>query len=262
VDPRQFNPRAELLEKVSGAQLTAATLGDRLEIHRPVADLREGLALTYGVRFLDKSGERSAFSNLVTFSLATPPVAPTGLALDPSAEGVTVRWTPGADGVGGYRIYRRFAEERYYALPIATLGSGDKASYLDRGVSLDRRYVYTVTAVSSQSIATESPLGAEREIDYRDRFAPSPPTSLVALAEPGQVRLSWEPGSIDSRSYHVWQRDSPEGDFRRLTDQPVSETRFAISSAEAGRAYGFKVSALDELGNESSPCAEVEIVAQ
>lgn len=262
VDPRQFNPRAVLLEKVTGAALSTATLGDRLEIHRPVADLREGLLLTYGVRFLDKSGERSAFSNLVTLSLAAPPVGPTGLVLDPSAEGVTVRWTPGADGVDGYRVYRRFAEERYYALPIATLGSGDKSSYLDRGVTLDKRYVYTVTAVSAQSAATESPLGAEREIEYRDRFPPPPPTSLVALAEPGQVRLSWEPGSIDTRAYHVWQRDSPEAELRRLTDRPVSETRFVVQPVEAGRSYAFKVSALDEVGNEGAPCPEVEIVAQ
>ncbi len=262
VDPRQFNPRAQLLEKVTDKPLTAATLGDRLEIHRPVADLREGLLLTYGVRFLDKSGERSAFSNLVTLGLAAPPVAPAGLAVEASAEGITVRWTPGAEGVGGYRVYRRFAEERYYTLPLATLGSGDKGLYLDRAVSLDRRYVYTVTAVSAQSAATESPLGAEREIEYRDRFPPAAPASLVALAEPGQARLSWEPGSLDSRSYHVFQRSSADRDYRRLTEKPIGESRFVASDLVAGQRYTFRVSALDELGNESSPCPEVEIEAQ
>ncbi len=264
VDPRLFAAGAKLAHRISGPELAAGVLGDHLQLRLPWPPPAVPRAMTFGVRFLDRGGERSELSNLVALAAAPPPPPPTGLALEGTAGGVQVRWAP-SPGAGGYRVYRRLAAERGYGPPLASVAASE-TSHLDASAAFDNRYVYAVTAVAEAAEASESTFAAEREVDYRDRFPPAAPTAPIALAEPGRIRLSWTPNAeAGVAGYHVYRRDSAAGpsarnELSRLTRQPTTETSFLSEGLSAGRAYAFRVTAVDATGNESAPSPEVEAV--
>lgn len=260
VDPRQFAAGAKLARRISGGELSSGVLGEHLQLRLPgTPPAAERQATTFGVRFLDRGGERSDFSNLVTLSFVPPPAPPTGLALEAKPGGVEVRWAA-STGAGGYRVYRRLVEERGYGPPLASVGASE-TSHLDAGAAFDRRYFYAVTAVAQGAEGSESTFAAEKEIDYRDRFPPGAPAVPIALTEPGRVRLTWTPNPEPGvAGYHVYRRDTAAGEWLRLTQKPSPETSFAAEGLAAGPAYAFRVTAVDVTGNESPPSPEVEAV--
>jgi hypothetical protein len=263
-DPRQFAAAAAIAATLSGDDLTAAVRGDRLALRWPLGDLTapERQLHAYAVRFVSTRGERSDFSNVAAIAPVPPPAPPAGLALEAREDGIEVSWTAGGSEVTGYRLYRRESEERDYGAALASV-EATTASYLDASAHLGNRYVYAVTAVASAAPPIESAVGAEREIDYRDRFPPAAPKGLVALAEAGRVRLSWQASeAADVAGYQVYRRDEPGGEFHRRTDAPLTATTFVDEGTAAGRSYAYRVTAVDASGNESPPGAEVTVAAR
>lgn len=288
-DRRQFGPAAQVAVTVTGAELASATQGGELHLRLPLlaatGEPRE--AHTYAVRFVGKGGERGDFSNLVTVVPSTPPPAPGGLAVEATPAGIEVSWSAAGESVAGYRVYRRRAQERTYGPPLAAVPAA-ATSYVDGSARFGERYIYAVTAVAGALPAAppasggaqpppgaeppgqtpaaegaESALAAEREVDYRDRFPPEPPAQLVALAEPGQVRLSWQPSAApDLAGYHVYRRQLPDGPLTRLTAAPLSATTLLAPGLAAGTRHAFQVTAVDASGNESGPGAAAEATAQ
>jgi hypothetical protein len=290
-DPRRFTPASAPAGRFGREELAAATQGGELHLRLPLArspaPARE--AHTYAVRFLAQGGERSAPSNLVTLVPTDPPPPPGGLAVEPRADGVEVRWEPAGEGVATYRVYRRRASERSYPAPLATLPAGE-TRYLDATARFGERYIYAVTAAGAAPTpaaavpaaaggpgaptaagaanapaaeGAESALVAEREVDYRDRFPPEPPAGLVALTEVGQVRLSWQASAAsDLAGYQIYRRELPAGPLVRLTGEPLAATTFLAGGLEPGAGYAFRVTAVDATGNESPPSIEVQAAAQ
>jgi fibronectin type 3 domain-containing protein len=131
--------------------------------------------------------------------------------------------------------------------------AGDAVEYLDRSAEFGERYIYAVTALGNENPVVESFFGGEREIDYADRFAPSPPTKLIALAETGRVRLLWDPSPQDDVVGYVVFRRQAGADFRRLTDEPIATVEYSDRSVESGGTYDYRVAAVDRVGNQSEP---------
>ena len=104
----------------------------------------------------------------------------------------------------------------------------------------------------------ESAIASEREVRYQDRFAPPPPTELVALAETGRVRLVWRASEAeDVVGYIVYRRAGGDGGFERISAQPVENAEFTDTGAASGRTYTYRVTAVDAAGNESGPGGEI-----
>ncbi len=259
VDARQFEPAAKLIRSLRGADLQAATLGDRLEVHLPVPAAEAGAprtSLTFAVRYLATTGERSVLSNLAQVVPIGAPEPPTDLALEPTREGIVVSWQ-GSPQAGSFRVYRRLAQEKSYGPALATV-PGDAARYADETARFGSRYIYAVTALAKEDPSIESAFAAEREVDYRDRFPPQAPAGLVALTERDRVRLAWEANAEgDLAGYHVYRRSA--GGDERLTSAPIAATSFVVSNLVSGQSYTFYVVAVDSQGNESPASAETSI---
>jgi hypothetical protein len=209
----------------------------------------------YAVRTISASGEKSDFSNQVAIIPGTPPAAPERLSVTGRPDGVLVEWS-GTDGATGYNIYRRGAEERSLGQPIHAAGAEER-SWVDTGARMGQGYIYGVTAMAGQDPLIESNVASEQEIRFQDRFPPPPPLELVALAEGGRVRLIWRASEAeDLAGYHVYRRGA-EGDFERITTQPLQETEYIDTAASSGQTYSYRVTAVDQIGNESGPGAEV-----
>jgi fibronectin type 3 domain-containing protein/predicted small lipoprotein YifL len=291
IDAREFGNVAKPVQKVEGADLTSATSGSRIDIALtlPPTLLSPAPAIPaaaappavtppaataipapagpqpqagyFAVRTLGKNGDRSELSNIVSLVPTAPPASPSRVTVTARGDGVLVEWTPVEGTVAGYNVYRRGAQERANAKPVHTAGAQEK-SWLDSTARFGQSYIYGVTALSQTQPPIESAIASEHEVRYVDRFAPPPPTELVALAETGRVRLVWRPSEAeDVAGYIVYRRAGDGGKFERVTPKPVEAAEYVDTAVAGGRTYTYRVTAVDQAGNESGPGNEVRAAA-
>ncbi len=262
LDARVFQAAAVLKLTVGQKDLATATFGSRILIPIPLPEAPAATpaapataARYYAVRTVGPTGEKSDFSNQVALVPGTPPAAPERLSVTGRPDGVLVEWS-GTDGATGYNIYRRGADERSLGQPIHA-AAAEERSWVDSGARMGQSYIYGVTAMAGQDPLVESGVASEQEIRFQDRFPPPPPLELVALAEGGRVRLIWRTSEAEDLAGYLVYRRGAEGDFERLTDQALQETEYIDATASPGQTYSYRVTAVDQIGNESGPGAEV-----
>ncbi len=286
VDPGEFAGTATLRLTVRGPELEASVTGDRLLLRLPIEAAPAGepaapaepaaeapaqraaepgaapaageeRLLALAVKTL-AGGRTSPFSNLVKIIPRQAPAPPTELAVEAVAAGVKLTWTRPDETAAAFRVYRRDAQSRDYGAPLAE-ATPESAFYLDTTAVFGSRYIYTVTTLGSRLPVVESAVAAEHEVDYKDRFPPPAPQGLVALGEPGRVRLLWEPPvAADLAGYLVFRRP-PGGEFAPLTAEPVTALEYLDGTVVTGRTYGYQVVAVDDSGNRGSPSQEIEV---
>jgi hypothetical protein len=314
IDAHAFATAAKPLQKITGADLTAATSGSRMDLALPLPPLTAPvtpatgsakapavppapkaptapaaptaptapattpapgapaaaapgapatpagplpLATYYAIRTFGRNGEKSDFSNIVTIVPTAPPAAPQQVTITARGDGIQVEWAPVTGTVAGYNVYRRSAQERSNGKPIHTAAATEK-SWLDSTAKFGQDYIYSVTSLSVLQPPIESAIASEHEVHYVDRFAPPPPTELVALTEAGRARLVWRASEADDvAGYIVYRREGETGKLERLTDKPVESTEFLDTAVGSGKIYVYRVTAIDQAGNESGPSNEV-----
>ena len=265
VDPRELLALGAIEQRIEGAELQAAISGDRVLLRLPLGELpapevpeNEREMELFAIISVSSRGLGSELSNLVKILPRTPPESPSQIATEPNANGINVVWR-GDDPEVGFRVYRRDAASRAYGVPIAE-PAPEARSHLDRTTSFDTSYVYTVTSVALETPLVESALGAEREVQYEDRYPPKPPTGLIVLAEAGRARVLWEPSKADDMAgYLVYRRSADGSSFDRLTDEPSLELEYLDTAVTSGRGYSYYVSAVDLSGNESEAGETVDV---
>jgi hypothetical protein len=260
VTPREFEVAAKLALRLEPEDVSLATFGDQILVALPLEEpaITTPVARYYAVRTFSAIGDRSDLSNVASLVPQAPPAPPEPASFTGRPDGVLVEWSP-VEGALGYNVYRRDARERRRGTRIHAAGPEER-SFLDTSARFGQDYIYSVTAVGAREPLIESAQGSEREIRYQDRFPPPAPRELVPLAEPGRVRLVWQASAAaDLVGYHVYRR-TEAGRFERVTESPASSSEFLDDGVTTGRTYGYRVTAVDELGNESAP-SEVVFVA-
>jgi len=292
LDPRQYEGLAKLRLTLTSKDLGAATLGNQLIIDLPLpeppaaatasapaaaapggaaagaapAKAAAGAAAAtaaavptrdYAVRAYGPQGDRSALSNQALLIPKEPPLPPEGVTVAPQADGILVAWKP-ATSAGGYAVYRRAATERFSSKPLALARPGE-TRHLDSTARFGQSYIYSVTAVDSRQPLVESAIKVEQEIHYVDVYPPPVPEELVAVAEAGRARLVWRQSEASDLAGYIVYRKGPTGDFVRLTAKPIAATNYVDAAVASGQAYDYRVTAIDQTGNESAPSAEVHV---
>jgi hypothetical protein len=97
-----------------------------------------------------------------------------------------------------------------------------------------------------------------------DTTAPSAPTGLSPDAESGAVTLQWSaPDAGDLEGYHVYR--SVDSTIEVSKDEPltadslISDSSYTDRSVQNGTTYRYRVTALDDSGNESAASDSVRI---
>ncbi len=259
-DPAEFVATAQLVDSFDDAAIEQATHGGKLTFRIALDQAgHEETAHTFAVKTYASEKLVSAFSNLVTLVQRVPPPPPTDFQLTAEADGIKLAWATVEDPENApiaIRIYRRPTQSRLYGQPLARL-EGSAGEYLDRSAVFGERYIYAVTALGHETPIVESFFGGEREIDYADRFAPAPPTKLIALAEAGRVRLLWNASMEDDVVGYVVFRRQAGTKFRQLTDQPILDVEYSDRTVEAGTTYDYRIAAVDRVGNQSEQSVSV-----
>jgi hypothetical protein len=118
---------------------------------------------------------------------------------------------------------------------------------------------------SGAPLELDGPFSAPVRVDVIDRFPPGVPQGLaaVAAAQEKSIDLSWEPDTdADLAGYFVYRAAAGEAGasswVRVSGAQPLAAAAYRDLTVEAGRAYRYRVTAIDETGHESAPSAEAQ----
>lgn len=172
-----------------------------------------------------------------------------------SGPAIIVSWNQGRDNVGvdGYNIYR---DGGYYKTV------GKTTNYIDKEVSANREYRYSVVAFdSARNYSTNSGTANAQSGDSKASSTPtssstpssssgkpSPPDGVKATVQSSSsVKLSWNAPSGGAEGYNIYKDGSYYSTVKGRTEQTVS-------SLSSNRSYAFQLVAFrnDQYSTKSS----------
>ncbi len=282
-----YAPAGGEFVKAAAKRLRKAAPGERLTETLPLPT--SGTTMRFSARATVR-GEPSALAPLISFTVETPPPAPTGLTTQPQASGITVSWTPAPlpaptslptpsptpspvasaspaapasptppPRLSGAFVYRR-APGGAYSRPLTVVPvPRGVASLDDASARFGESWCYVARTVLSADPLIESRDSEEVCVDFKDLFPPAAPTGVAVLARTGGLEVSWSPSpEEDLAAYRVYRRiggGAPEP----VGDLPGTETGLLDSAVPRGAPLIYTVTAIDKAGNESAHSKPMEV---
>ena len=164
---------------------------------------------------------------------------------------VSLAWTDNSSNEKQFVVERSVQSLTSGFANIATLPS-NTTSYTNNTVASGTRYYYRVSAVAPNgSRATSSAISVTTPAAQADTTPPTTPTGLVAtVASCSQINLSWnastDSGGSGLKGYNIYRN----GAFLKQVLAPATSTSDTGRSAQT--AYSYRVSAVDNAGNQSA----------
>lgn len=232
-------------------------------------NLKYGQIYGYRVRATSLRGGISPLSEEVLIAPLQSLSVPKGLSVKMehnssivlSWEPVTTR-TDGSpyEGFIGYNIYRGAEKGRFDVVPLNKEPHRTN-QFKDTAVASGRTYYYIVRAVDSPALPWKESLDSEVvSATPKDLTPPDNPTGLTVVPGVGRAFLTWnENRERDLAGYHVYRSIKSGKDFERLTDSVLTRTTYSDETAKPGAGYYYRVTALDQSGNESAESVEVKV---
>jgi hypothetical protein len=240
--------------------------------------------LAYRVQLRNAAGRTAGASAAVFAASGAAPGPVEGLHATAVKGGAMLEWTAGGSG-DSVELDRSLVEapvvaaaaahsERKGAKEAAEVRlrvAGDSGGAVDRTAVVGESYRYTAqrlrtVVVGGRSLEVRSAASGSVAVAMADVFPPEAPVGLVASpgfagaaggGERPTIELSWEPGmEAGIAGYRVYRRVG-DGDWVRLNAELVAMPAYRDVTVAAGRRYGYRVTAVDGVGNESKPGGEV-----
>lgn len=217
---------------------------------QPVRDL-VGKELLVGVRLGNTKGRMSEWSNIVALTIEAPLAKPADVKAEGVPEGVRLTWSE--PNLTAFRIFRKVEEQKEPTL----LGTSDKPEYVDTTTEYGKTYQYYVQGIHDK---TESDVVQSNSITPKDIFPPQVPTGLTASVGIGTIELAWTRNTeSDFKEYRVF-RSEENGPYIQIAaglEGPV----YSDHQIQSGKHYRYRVSAVDQAGNQSQPSEPIEATA-
>jgi len=213
-----------------------------------------GQEVLVAARVSNHKGRWSDWSNLVTLHVTRPLPAPTAFEASNVRQGVRLRWDISETRPRlRFRVFRRTGG----AGPFTRVAETDQRTWVDTGTRYGTLYEYRVQAIETigDDVAESEPTPLV-SITPVDRFAPAPPTGLIAVAGPRGIALTWEPVRDQDLAFYRVYRSSEDGQVRRIADS-LAAPGYSDQDVNPAERYTYTVTAVDNSGNESQPSAAV-----
>jgi fibronectin type 3 domain-containing protein len=226
-----------------------------------------GRAWYYQVTAVDTSGNESGMAGPVTIIPIdeVAPAAVTGLAAELTGQDryVELTWDPvDAADLAGYHIYRGEDETSLVRLTGTPQEPSSSPEFIDqgyreRGLRGGQAFVYAVSAMDHSKNESDR---AVIRLEIPDTEPPPAPFSLSARTTPeGAVDLLWQPAlSADLAGHRVYRKDGRE--FALVVELPRADVQYRDETVDRGVAYEYRVTEVDDWGNESEPSRTVRVV--
>jgi parallel beta-helix repeat protein len=210
----------------------------------------------YWIRSMDARGQWSAFSDIINAVPmdSIPPAAPTGLeATAISDHEVLLTWEANTDDdLAGYILFMNNTNsgptDKFHI--IDTL-SDQKTSYTVSGLMEQVTYHFKLKAFDE--VPNNSSFSAVASATPPDETHPRPPTGLViSNATNNSLTISWTANTeSDVVGYIIFSSKSLSGSYENITQDLIKETQYIDTGLEEATIYYYKVSAVDDVGQES-----------
>lgn len=244
------------------------TYRDRLQFSTQPARLR------YAVRLVNASGQRAAFSNLVTVQPGgRVSIAPSDLRAVVSQDAIQLNWArPSANLDGstpanliGYNIYRSLSDKE--PARLLTTKPVESEAFADEFFEFEKTYFYFVRAVSLGIEGEPIESGETNIVEVKpiDTFPPTPPEALTIAAVPGTISIFFALNpEKDIKGYLIFRSEDPSrpvSEWERLTPEPIVANSYQDRNVRSGIAYSYYVVAVDTKGNASDASQIVSEIA-
>ena len=233
----------------------------------------EGAVRWYYVTSEDSSGNVSRPSNVVEVFRKdlTPPATPVQVkAVADEKQGIKLGWTNNTEAdLAGYLVERTTnisgkgkaakADSQFFVLNADPLTAN---AYIDSVPPTSQsRYAYRVVAIDKAWNRSEpSEVVIAR---MPDKVPPRPPVLVDAKLEGETVTLRWQ-NSIeeDLAGYRVARLANDKEGFLALGREMVAanQNTFQDKPEQIGVTYQYRMTAVDESGNESQPSAPIKVL--
>ncbi|NIZ93486.1 fibronectin type III domain-containing protein [Kineococcus rubinsiae] len=211
--------------------------------------LVNGTPYSYSIAAVDTAGNTSTASAVVVVTPVdrTPPAVPTGLSAVPGDTTAVLTWNPVAD-----------ADLDHYVLMdaggavVATVPKGTTTRTVT-GLTNGSTYAYRI--VSVDLVGNVSTPSSSVSVTPQDRTPPATPLGVTGLAGDTTATVSWnEVADGDLLQYVVL---GPTGTVLRTVPRGTTTAQF--TGLTNGTAYPYRVAAVDNAGNTSTPSATVTV---
>ena len=252
----------EDLSLTEEAEPTARLEGNQLSLYHEEGKLvfqdRPGLSqiCRYGLRFANRQGRRSPFSNFVQTVAVPPAQPPTHLRYQLHQNQLVVRWDPPTENIDGSR------PPRLVGYLVNSEHLVQEPEYSDLEFQFGQMQSYRVQSVSRG----EEPLILSHFSDVlrivpRDEFPPVTPQNITAFARQGQVQILWDQNKeADLEGYFVYRGTDPN--HLEKSSSSITINRYVDDSVAPGKTYYYQLSAVDQTGNESPKSEIISITVQ
>lgn len=278
-----------LVYAIPAERVDSYTNGDRVEFRDPLAsdDFTHGAgpSLAYMVRTRAVRSRASGDSNMFASSIHPAPGTPRELRVSATESAITLSWSESVaagtvPGPSGYRVYRvevdpgeasapQDIQQAKLKSPLTLQGSPATAEFSDTHFEFGHSYLYTVRSIAQYGSDTvESDDSLPTVITARDTFPPGAPAGLEATIDPAMheapttVELSWAINpERDLAGYYVYRSDREDAPGVRINSDVLPSPTFRDTSVVPGRTYFYRVTAIDNAGNESpaGPTVQIEV---
>jgi len=152
-----------------------------------------------------------------------------------------VQWKA-VSGASKYEVHRATSKNGTYKKMTTTTGT----SYTNTNSTAGTTYYYKVKAICGKTTAGNS---AFSDVKSMTRFCAQPAASVTIKASSGKPQVKWKAVS-GAKKYEVYRAIGKNGSFTKLKE--TTGTSYTYTSAISGKAYYFKVRAVDAKGNKGA----------
>jgi hypothetical protein len=226
-----------------------------------------GLRLRYAIRYVNKRGQESAFSNTVAVEpLPMVAGAPSNLHIvSEEQDAITLEWNApeaNVDGTApativGYNVYRSLSGRPTTNVALNSEPLSE-TTFTDKKFRYLAHYIYTVRALSqgTSGLIESTDSNALPHVP-KDTYPPAAPHPVSIASANGVISLFWPTSpERDVVGYNVYRSESAEAgakDWIKLTPQAVTTVTFRDDRVQIGGRYYYRVTAMDKFDNESQP---------
>ena len=217
-----------------------------------------GQTLSYRVVAVATGGLKSEPSAFVSATVESQLLAPRSVSATGGIGRITVSWMANKESeLTGYRVLRYLAPSD--ARADATFET-IQTTYVDSPLMAGNTFVYRVQALGSGGIESELSLFAAADVSSDNRAPETPSQLATQLTGSTVISLSWNAPTEDANgealtglaSYRLYRAVGSEAaGLVILTSPDSTKTSFNDTGLEVNTTYVYRVSAVDEAGNES-----------
>ncbi len=217
---------------------------------------------TYYVKAYDAAGNVSENSNEVTVYTGEDDVAPVISSIEytgkPSFKN-TVITVSATDNCGVSKIFLKYSSDKINWTDCGSeTASGKAAVTVKFGVDTSEMTDGTVYLCAYAEDINGNVSTIENSPVYSfsvDNTAPDAPTGVVCTSEDDTIEVKWNAGGKDVSYFRIY-RKAGDGEYSLIKDN-YRYINYFESDIELGTVYTYKVTAVDENGNESDYSDEV-----